>query len=104
MSEEVPEEQKQQEKSMFDNDMDMKFPVITISLSYDDAKEPVHVDLGSVQPIIAKAIFEQILDSLDNIIVSPKITLNGVVLMEAESLYESLDISFSDDDDLEDDN
>lgn len=104
MSTEEPSNKKDAEKSMFDNDMDMKFPVITISLSYDDAKEPVHVDLGSVQPIIAKAIFEQILDALDNIIVGPKITLNGVVLMEAESLYETLDISFADDDDIDDDN
>ena len=99
MSEEEPSEK----KSVFDNEMDINFPVITISLSYDDSKEPIHVDLGSVQPFIAKAIFEQILESIDNIIVGPKITLNGVTLLEAEPIYESLDISFIDDDDVDDD-
>lgn len=99
----MSEEEKDQEKSMFDNDMDMNFPVITISVSYDDSNEPIHVDLGSVQPFIAKAIFEQIIDSIDNIIVGPKITLNGVVLLDAEPVYETLDITFADDDDVDDD-
>lgn len=99
----MSEEEKNEEKSMFDNDMDMNFPVITISVSYDDSNEPIHVDLGSVQPFIAKAIFEQIIDSIDNIIVGPKITLNGVVLLDAEPVYETLDITFADDDDVDDD-
>lgn len=99
----MSEEDKNEEKSMFDNDMDMNFPVITISVSYDDSNEPIHVDLGSVQPFIAKAIFEQIIDSIDNIIVGPKITLNGVVLLDAEPVYETLDITFADDDDVDDD-
>lgn len=96
-------DEEKKKKSIFGNDMDIDFPVITISLSYDDTKEPIHVDLGSVQPFIAKAILEQILDSIDSIIVGPKITLNGITLLEAEPIYDGLEISFLDDDDDDDD-
>lgn len=90
-------------EDIFANDMDMNFPVITISLSYDDPKEPVHVDLGSVPPFIAAAIFEQILDSMQDLMVSPKVTFKGVTLLEADSFYGDLELSLSDDDDIDDD-
>ena len=89
-------------KDIFANDINMKFPVITISLSYDDPNEPIHVDLGSVPPFIASAIFEQILDSMEDLKIGPKVTLNGVTLIEADSIYSDLDFEFNTDDDSDD--
>jgi hypothetical protein len=90
-------------KDMFANDMDMKFPVITISLSYDDPVEPIHVDLGSVPPFIATAILEKILDVMQDLEVGPKVTFKGVTLLDAEPFYGDLDFDFSDDDEVDDD-
>lgn len=99
----MPDEEKAKEKDIFANDMDMKFPVITISLSYDDPVEPIHVDLGSVPPFIASAIFEKILDVMQDLEVGPKVTFKGVTLLDAESFYGDLDFDFTDDDELDED-
>jgi hypothetical protein len=91
-------------KDIFANDMNMKFPVITISLSYDDPNEPIHVDLGSVPPFIASAIFEQVLDSMLDLKIGPKVTLNGITLIEAEPIYGDLEFEFGNEDDIDDTN
>lgn len=90
----------EQQKSIFEND---SFPVITISLSYDDPKEPIHVDLGSVPPFVAAAIFEQVIDIMEDLKVGPKVTFGGKVLIEAEGLYGDLELTFGDDEDDEED-
>ena len=87
-------------KDIFEND---NFPVITISLSYDDPKEPIHVDLGSVPPFVAASIFEQIRDVMEDLKVGPKGTFGGKVLIEAEMLYGDLELTFGDDEDDDDD-
>jgi len=90
----------EEQKDIFEND---SFPVITISLSYDDPNEPIHVDLGSVPPFVASAIFEQILEVMEELKVGPKVTFGGKVLIEADSLYGDLELTFGDDEDIDDD-
>lgn len=95
--EEVTEEKV---KDIFDND---HFPVITISLSYDDPNEPIHVDLGSVPPFVAASIFEQVIDVMEELKVGPKVTFGGQVLIEASGIYGDLELTFADDEDSDDD-
>ena len=66
--------------SKFENDDDMDFPVITISVSNEDLREPIHVDLGSIPPFIAAAVLEKIVEELKMITPSPKITFQGAIL------------------------
>ena len=63
-----------------ESQMNLRFPMITISVSYDDPDEPIHVDLGSIAPFFAFSVFERILDAMSNIAVGPKITFKGDVL------------------------
>lgn len=65
-----------------ENEMDISFPMITISVSYDDLNEPIHVDLGSVPPFIAVSVMEKVLEMLKPIVIGPKITFQGVTLAE----------------------
>lgn len=65
-----------------ESEMDLRFPIITISLFYDDANEPIHVDLGSVPPFVAISVFQQILQCLHNVATGPKITFNGTTIAE----------------------
>jgi hypothetical protein len=66
----------------FDDDGDLKFPVITISVSQDDLEEPVHVDLGSIPPFLAAAIFEKVALALRAAVPGPKITFKGYVVSQ----------------------
>lgn len=66
--------------SKFENDDDMDFPVITISVSNEDLREPIHVDLGSIPPFVAVAVLEKIVEELKMITPSPKITFQGAIL------------------------
>ena len=65
-----------------ENEMDISFPMITISVSYDDLNEPIHVDLGSVPPFIAVSVMEKVLEMLKTIVIGPKITFQGITLAE----------------------
>ena len=65
-----------------ENEMDISFPMITISVSYDDLNEPIHVDLGSVPPFIAVSVMEKVLEMLKPIVIGPKITFQGITLAE----------------------
>jgi hypothetical protein len=65
-----------------ESEMNLRFPMITISLSYDDSNDPIHVDLGSVPPFVAIAVFERILECLHNVATGPKITFNGSTIVE----------------------
>lgn len=86
------------------DEMGMKFPVITISVSYDDMNEPIHVDLGSIPPFVAVSVFNQILETMKDITVGPKITFGGHVIADpSEDFFEIDDLSDFDDIDDEDD-
>lgn len=65
-----------------ESEMNLRFPMITISLSYDDTEEPIHVDLGSVPPFVAISVLEKVLDCLYDTAPGPKITYNGMILSE----------------------
>lgn len=65
-----------------ESEMNLRFPMITISLSYDDTSEPIHVDLGSIPPFVAIAVFERILECLHSVATGPKITFNGHTIAE----------------------
>jgi hypothetical protein len=65
-----------------ENEMDIRFPMITISVSYDDLNEPIHVDLGSVPPFVAVSVMEKVLEMLKPIVIGPKITFQGITLSE----------------------
>jgi hypothetical protein len=91
-------------KDPLESDMNLKFPVITISLSYDDIHEPIHVDLGSVPPFVATAIFEQVLFTMRNLSPGPKVTFGGEILIDASSFEDDLQFYLQDDDDIDDDN
>lgn len=66
----------------FDEDGDLTFPVITISVSHDDLDEPVHVDLGSIPPFVAAAILEKVASVLKFAVPAPKITFKGNIIAE----------------------
>lgn len=85
-----------------ESDMNLKFPVITISLSYDDINEPIHVDLGSVPPFVATAIFEQVLMTMKSLLNGPKITFGGEILIDGSSFDDDLQFYLQDDDDIDD--
>lgn len=76
-----------------ESEMNLRFPMITISISYDDPDEPIHVDLGSIPPFVAVSVFERILDAMSNIAIGPKITFKGDVLAEP---FSASDVSFQD--------
>lgn len=76
-----------------ESEMNLRFPMITISISYDDPDEPIHVDLGSIPPFVALSVFERILDSMSNIAIGPKITFKGDVLAQP---FSASDVSFQD--------
>ncbi len=91
----------------FDEDGDLRFPVITISVSNDDLEEPIHVDLGSVPPFIAAAVLEKVASILKSTVPPPRITFKGTVLVEpvgtgSIALIEQLFDDFQDDEDDED--
>lgn len=65
-----------------ENEMDIRFPMITISVSYDDLNEPIHVDLGSVPPFVAVSVMEKVLEILKSLVIGPKITFQGITLAE----------------------
>lgn len=62
--------------------MGFRFPMITISVSYDDLNEPIHVDLGSVPPFMAVSVMEKVLEMLKPLVIGPKITFQGITLAE----------------------
>jgi CO dehydrogenase/acetyl-CoA synthase gamma subunit (corrinoid Fe-S protein) len=66
----------------FQDDGDLNFPVITISVAHDDLNEPVHVDLGSIPPFVAAAVLEKVADVLKMAVPAPRITFKGHVLVE----------------------
>lgn len=84
------------------DEMGMNFPVITISVSYDDINEPIHVDLGSIPPFVAVSVFQQILETMKDITVGPKITFGGNVIADPSDDFIDID-DLSDFDDLDDD-
>jgi len=91
----------------FEDDGDLKFPVITISVSNDDLEEPIHVDLGSVPPFIAAAVLEKVASILKSTVPAPRITFKGTVLVEpigtgSLTLIEQLFDDFNDDEDDDD--
>jgi len=94
--------------STFEDDGDLRFPVITISVSNDDLEEPIHVDLGSVPPFIAAAVLEKVASILKSTVPAPKITFKGMVLVEpigtgSLTLIEQLFDDFQDDEDDDED-
>jgi hypothetical protein len=76
-----------------ESQMNLRFPMITISVSYDDPEEPIHVDLGSIPPFVAVSVFERILEAMSNIAVGPKITFKGDVLAQP---FTASDVTFQD--------
>ena len=66
----------------FQDDGDLNFPVITISVSHDDLNEPIHVDLGSIPPFIAASVLEKVATVLKMSVPAPRITFKGIVLVE----------------------
>jgi hypothetical protein len=66
----------------FQDDGDIQFPVITISVSHDDMDEPIHVDLGSIPPFVASAVLDKVASILRAATPAPKITFKGNVLVE----------------------
>lgn len=89
-------------KDQLETDLHLKFPVITISISYDDINEPIHVDLGSIPPFVAFSVFQQILDSMREAVVTPKITFAGDTLVDAIPLEDLSNFDLEFDDDYED--
>lgn len=90
----------------FEDDGDLTFPVITISVAHDDLNEPVHVDLGSIPPFVAAAVLEKVATVLKMAVPAPKITFKGNVLVEpfnpeSINLDAFLDAFMDDDDDEE---
>lgn len=69
-------------KPDFQDDGDIQFPVITISVSHDDLDEPIHVDLGSIPPFVAAAVLDKVASILRAATPAPKITFKGNVLVE----------------------
>ena len=90
------------EGDKLEEEMDLQFPVITISVSYDDVDEPIHVDLGSIPPFVACSIFENILSVMKNINVGPKITFKGEVIASPEYFDDLIDFDSYDFDDQSD--
>jgi len=72
---------KMQNIAQFQDDGDVRFPVITISVSEDDLNEPIHVDLGSVPPFIASAVLEKVVLALKIAVPEPKITFKGDIIV-----------------------
>jgi hypothetical protein len=66
----------------FQDDGDIVFPVITISVAADDLNEPIHVDLGSIPPFIASSVLEKVSEVLKMAVPVPRITFKGDVLVE----------------------
>jgi hypothetical protein len=67
--------------AQFQDDGDISFPVITISVSTDDLSEPIHVDLGSIPPFIASAVLEKVISALKVTLPEPKVTFKGETLI-----------------------
>jgi hypothetical protein len=84
-------------------EMGLKFPVITISVAYDDINEPLHVDLGSIPPFVAVSVFENILSVMKQLTVGPKITFAGEILAEPSDFSDYVDIGDFDDFDTDED-
>lgn len=92
-----------EEDKKLEDEMDLKFPVITISVSYDDINEPIHVDLGSVPPFVALSVFQSVIGVMRNLTVGPKITFGGDVLAEPGDFETIIDFDEFDEDDEDDD-
>lgn len=91
-------------KPDFQDDGDIQFPVITISVSHDDLDEPIHVDLGSIPPFVASAVLEKVASILKAATPAPKITFKGNVLVEpfnanSMTMIDNLFDVFTEDDD-----
>lgn len=84
-------------ENSFEDDGDIRFPVITISIFNEDLREPIHVDLGSVPPFVAVAVLEKVINELKMAAPAAKITFKGIVLSESfghsvetiDALYEA---------------
>lgn len=63
-----------------EEELNLRFPMITVSVSHDDVNEPIHVDLGSIQPFIAIAVLEKVIEMLKVVAPGPKIMFNGAVI------------------------
>jgi hypothetical protein len=61
---------------------ELKFPMITVAVSHDDINEPIHVDLGSIQPFIAVSILEKVIEVLKMVSPGPKITFRGNIIAD----------------------
>lgn len=86
--------------AQFQDDGDISFPVITISVSADDFNEPIHVDLGSVPPFIASAVLEKVISALKITVPEPKITFKGETLLAPSiTIIDDLFQDFLDDED-----
>jgi hypothetical protein len=88
-----------------ESQMNLRFPMITISVSFDDVNEPIHVDLGSVPPFVAVSVLEKVLEVMKMLVVGPKVTFQGTVLAEPitgdEVRFEDFLGLFEDDDDTD---
>lgn len=70
---------------------ELKFPMITVAVSHDDINEPIHVDLGSIQPFIAVSILEKVIEVLKMVSPGPKITFRGNVIADPNVSSEPVD-------------
>jgi hypothetical protein len=73
-------------RDSLENEMNLRFPMITIAVSYEDLSEPIHVDLGSVPPFVAASVLEKVLEVMKQLVIGPKITFQGMTL--AEPIFE----------------
>ena len=71
----------------FDDDIPQatQFPIITIVLALDDPSEPNHVDLGSVPPQIAAAVFRTMATQLEKLSWPSRVTYAGQTVFEPVS-------------------
>ena len=92
-----PEERQSLEESItqptnpfnsFDEDIPQAshFPVITVVLSLDDPSEPNHVDLGSVPPQIAAAVFKSLSHQLEKLSWPSVISYAGQTIFDPAKL------------------
>lgn len=90
----------------FFQENDLKFPVITVSISYDDINEPIRVDLGSVPPFIACAVLEKVISVLRAVSPGPTVAFRGGLITDArrpnDITWEQFFQAFIDDDGDED--
>ncbi|MBO92398.1 MAG: hypothetical protein CMM27_10830 [Rhodospirillaceae bacterium] len=97
------EEERVRPTLAFDDDIPQanQFPIITIVLALDDPSEPNHVDLGSVPPQIAAAVFRTMATQLEKLSWPSRVTYAGQTVFEPSALIPQFDEDEDDDDDLD---